>query len=420
MTVAGDGTWDYDDFVGDGGLATEAQVGKPVGIALDSSGHLYIADNYNNRIRKVDSETGIITTVVGDGARGFSNDGVLAAEAQLSSLREVAFDPSGNLYFGEGYRVRRVDGATGIITTVAGNGEGGYSGDGGFATAAKLGYPSSIAFDSSSRLHIADGANHRIRRVNDNGIIVTVAGNGEAGFSGDGGLATKAQLDDPAGVAFDSSGNLYISDTGNHRIRRVDNETGIITTIAGNGEKDYSGDGGLATDAAFFWPAKITITPFGHLYIADVGNLRIRRIDGVTGIVTTVAGNGERGYSGDSLLATEASFSSPRAVTLDSFGRLYIADMYNHRIRMVELDPALSIFTHQHQFFAEMRYDSESASLLLRSTKRGQLIVTDLLGNLLLTKAIDAGESRFDLAHLPRGRYFAQCGGAVEVITKGR
>jgi len=421
-TVAGSGER---GFSGDGGLATEAKFDFPNGVVFDRSGHLFIADVNNHRVRRVDAVTGIITTVAGSGRQGFSGDGGLASEAQLSYPNGVVFDRSGHLYISdsENHRVRRVDAATGIITTIAGNGKAGFGGDGGLATEAKLNYPAGLAFNSAGHLYIADLSGNCIRKIDGNGIITTVAGTGEAGFGGDGGLATEAMLWSPHGIAFDPSDHLYFTDDMNNRLRRVDAATGIITTVAGNGEENYlgfNGDDILATEARLCYPVGVVTDSLGNLFFADYGNFRVRRVDALTGIITTIAGNGEVGFSGDGGLATEAAVGFPAGVVFSPSGHLYFGDNFNHKVRKVEFETGSSIFTHQHQLFAEMRYDSESASLLLRSTKGGQLIVTDLLGNLLLTKAIEAGESRFDLSHLPRGRYFAQCGGAVEVITKGR
>ena len=218
-------------------------------MAVDASGNLYIADTGNNRIRKV-SATGIITTVAGNGSAGYSGDGGPATSAQLDGPEGVAVDGSGNLYIADtcNNRIRKVS-ATGIITTVAGNGSAGYSGDGGPATSAQLSLPAGVAVDGSGNLYIADSGNNRIRKVSATGIITTVAGNGSPGYSGDGGPATSAQLNQPAGVAVDASGNLYIADSSNNRIRKV-SATGIITTVAGNGFDGYSGDGGPATSAA--------------------------------------------------------------------------------------------------------------------------------------------------------------------------
>ena len=330
-TIAGTGEI---GFSGDGGPATAARLDYPYGVALDGAGNLYIADRrwlYNNRIRKVDS-TGTITTVAGTGEFGFSGDGGPATEAQLNRPSGVALDGAGNVYISDDYsqRIRRVD-STGTITTIAGTGEIGFSGDGGPATAARLDNPHDVAVDGAGNLYIADTYNYRIRKVDSTGTITTIAGTGERGFSGDGGPAVEAQLSLPYGVAVDGAGNLYIADIWNHRIRKVDS-TGAITTVAGTGELSFSGDGGPATEAQLYYPLGVAVDGAGNLYIADTYNERIRRVDS-TGTITTIAGTGERGFSGDGGPATAARLAFPRGVALDGAGNLYIADRLNHRIR---------------------------------------------------------------------------------------
>ena len=227
--------------------------------------------------------------------------------------------------------------AAGTITTVAGNGTAGFSGDGGLATNAGLAYPSSVAVDTAGNFFIADLLNQRVRRVDAaTGIITTVAGNGSFGFSGDGGLAIDASLNDPIGVAVDSAGNLFITDQNNQRIRRLDAATGTMSTVAGNGTFVFSGDGGLATDASLSRLTAAALDSAGNLFIADQSNQRVRRVDAATGIMTTVAGDGTFGYAGDGGLATDACLKNPAGVAVDSAGNLFIADQSNHRIRHVE------------------------------------------------------------------------------------
>jgi len=329
-TVAGSGTRGYG---GDGGPATEADLERPLDVTLDASGNIYIADTHSHHIRKV-YPNGIITTVAGTGEAGYTGDGGLAIDAEISYPRSLALDTSGNLYFTSGNRVVRKVDTNGIITTIAGNGNYGGGGDGGPATAATFRALRGVAVDSSGNLYIADKSSHRIRKVDTNGIITTVAGNGYLGFEGDGGPATEARLHDPEGVAVDSSGNLYIADTGSERIRRVDT-SGIISTVAGNGLGGYSGDGGPATEARIFVVTDLTMDVSGNLYLADgYYNHRIRKVD-TNGIITTVAGNGSAGFSGDGGPATEAQLNQPWAVAVDAAGDLYIADRENNRIRKV-------------------------------------------------------------------------------------
>jgi uncharacterized protein (TIGR03437 family) len=329
-TVAGSAPGFY---YGDGGQAASAQLNGPSGVAVDAAGNLYMADCHNNRIRKVATD-GIITTIAGNGSPGYSGDGGPAASAQLNGPSGVAVDAAGNLYIADFYgnRVRKVA-MNGIITTVAGDGSNGYSGDGGPAAGAQVYYPSGVAVDAAGNLYIADFGYNRIRKVATNGIITTVAGGGPQGDSGDGGPATSAQLSNPAGVAVDAAGNLYIAVSGSHRIRKVA-ANGAITTVAGNGSYGYSGDGGRATGAQLGAPWGVAVDAAGNLYIADSNNGVIRKV-AANGIITTVAGNGSNGYSGDGGPAASAQLYSPSGVAVDAAGNLYIADYRNSRIRKV-------------------------------------------------------------------------------------
>jgi sugar lactone lactonase YvrE len=329
-------------FSGDGGPATSAAFFYPTDVAVDSSGSVYIADSRNNRIRKVVAGSGIILTVAG----GYIGDGGLAADATLLGLQGIVADAVGNLYMADGTdnRIRRVDAAAGTISTVAGNGKKGFSGDGDAATVAALNLPEGVAVDAAGNLYIADSNNERIRKVSAaTGVISTVAGNGAIGFSGDGGPATAATFYDPSGVTVDSSGNLYIADIGNNRIRKVAAGTGIISTVAGIGTQAFAGDGGAATAAALDSPAAVAIDGSGNLYVADLQNSRIRKIAAGSGIISTVAGNGTSGFSGDGGAATAAAiefhftfFSGTGSeVAVDASGNLYMVDSYSARIRKV-------------------------------------------------------------------------------------
>ncbi len=327
-TVAGDGT---EGFGGDGGAATAAQLGDPEGVALDAAGNLYIADHVNHVIRKVDA-AGVISTVAGSGTRGFGGDGGAATAARLYDPHGVALDAAGNLYIADtdNHRIRKVD-AAGVISTVAGDGTEGFGGDGGAATAAQLFYPHGVALDAAGNLYIADGGNHVIRKVDAAGVISTVAGSGTRGFGGDGGAATAARLFYPHRVALDAAGNLYIADTVNNRIRKVD-AAGVISTVAGSGTRGFGGDGGAATAAQLYYPHGVALDAAGNLYIADGGNHVIRKVD-AAGVISTVAGSGTRGFGGDGGAATAAQLRYPEGVALDAAGNLYIADSGNNRIR---------------------------------------------------------------------------------------
>lgn len=278
----------------------------------------------------------IITTVAGNGTPDFCGDGGPATDACLYYPRGVAVDGKGNLFIADtgNARVRRVDLAAGIITTVVGNGTPYFCGDGGPATSACLD-PRGVALDVDGNLFIADGFNDRIRRVDAaSGTITTVAG-GADGFCGDGGPATSACLRAPYAVAVDTGGNLFIVDTYNRRIRRVDGATGVITTVAGNGEIHFCGDGGPATSACLYTPEGVAVDVKGNLFIGDTLNWRVRGVDAATQIITTLAG-GTWGFCGDGGPATEACMRGPRGVAVDVSGNLFIADTFNSRVRLVQ------------------------------------------------------------------------------------
>ena len=329
-TVAGDGTSGY---FGDSGTATAAEMSYPSGVAVDASGNLFIADAGNNVIRKVGTNRSIMT-VAGNGTNGFSGDGGSTTAAELSNPQGVAVDTAGNLFIADSgnQRIRKV-GINGTITTVAGNGTNGYSGDSSAATNAELLSPYGVAVDASGNLFIADSGNSVIRKVGTNGVITTVAGNGGYGYSGDGGAATNATLSGSVGVAVDASGNLYIADNGNNVIRKVDSN-GNITTVAGDGLSGYAGDGGLATSARLASPSGVAVDASGDLFIADFYNSVIRKVND-SGAITTVAGTGSYGYLGDGGAATSAALSYPVGVALDASGDLFIADSGNNAIREV-------------------------------------------------------------------------------------
>ena len=330
-TVAGNGTQGYS---GDGGQATSAELNGPIGVTFDAVGNMYIADYNNHCIRKV-NVSGIISTVAGIGTSGYNGDGGQATSAKLYNPISVTFDASGNMYIADeiNYRVRKVDGS-GIITTVVGFGASGYTGDGGQATLAGLNYPTGVAFDPIGNLYLTDYWNRSVRMVNASGIISKAAGTGALGSSGDGGPATSATFNTPTAITFDAVGNLYIADNQANCVRKV-NTSGIITTIAGNGTAGFSGDGGAATSAKLNLPEGVAVDGSGNVYIADANNNRIRRVS-TTGIITTIIGNGAAGFSGDGGLATLAELNYPASLAFDASGNLYIADASNSRIRMVQ------------------------------------------------------------------------------------
>jgi sugar lactone lactonase YvrE len=335
-TVAGNGT---EGSSGNGGPAIDAELNAPHGLAVDTAGNVYFADTDNDVIRVVNGQSGVIRIVAGtNSAAGYAGDGGQAVNAELHAPTSVAVDNAGNLFIADTGNnvIREVNYATGVITTVAGNGTQGYGGDGAQATAARLDAPTSVAVDAAGNLYIADSGNSRVRMVNHaTGVITTVAGTGTAGYSGDGAQATAAQLANPAGVALDGSGNLFIADSAEQRIRAVNLATGVITTVAGNGTQGYSGDGALATAAELSNPYGVAVDSSGNLYIADRNNSRLREVDAHSGLIITVAGSGTQGYSGDGGPATAAELFNPSAVAVDSLGDVYLSDTGNNRIRQL-------------------------------------------------------------------------------------
>ncbi len=334
-TVAGNRIY---GFGGDSGPATSASIYNPSGVAVDSAGNIYIADEGNNRIRKVNASTEVITTVAGNGSATFRGDNSPATSASLYNPSGVAVDSAGNIYIADegNNRIRKVNASTEVITTVAGNGSATFSGDGGPATSASLNYPTGVAVDSTGNIYIADSNNNRVREVNaSTGVIKTVAGNGSATFSGDSGPATSASLNYPTGVAVDSTGNIYIADSNNNRVREVNASTGAITTVAGNGTATYGGDNGVATLASLNYPISVSVDAARNIYIADTYNDSVRKVNASTGMIATVAGNGTYGFSGDNSSATSASLNYPSGVSADATGNIYIADFYSNRIRKV-------------------------------------------------------------------------------------
>lgn len=327
-TVAGNGTAGYS---GDNAPADLAKLDHPFSIAIDQQGNYYIADRGNNRIRKVSS--GIISSIAGIGSPGFSGDNGPATAASLSDPTGVAIDNSGNVYIADrgNNRIRKIDNS-GTITTIAGNGNAGFSGDNGQAAQAELNQPRGVAVDGNGNIYIADQTNQRVRKIA-SGTITTIAGMGTQGFGGDNGPAVMALLNNPAGICVDQVGNIYIGDVDNERVRKIDN-SGNISTIAGNGSIGFSGDNGPATQASLNEPLNLAVDNNGNIFIADGYNERVRRID-AGGTITTLAGTGTAGYTGDGGPASMALLNHPYCVALGPSNDLLIADYNNSVIRRV-------------------------------------------------------------------------------------
>jgi hypothetical protein len=422
-TVAGDSLTGYS---GDGGQATSAELQLPVGVAVDKSNNLYIADYYNHVIRKVDHNTGIISTVAGTGNSGYSGDNGPAIAADLYSPYAVAVDTAGNLYIADmdENRLRKVNYLTGIITTIAGTGVGGYSGDGGLAISAELNQPDFITLDALGNIYFSQGLENVVRKINSsNGIITTVAGNGNAGYSGDGGLAINAELNAPFDIILDSALNLFIADYKNNCIRRV-SSNGIISTFAGTGNTTFSGDGGPATNANLNGPWGLGIDKTGNIYIADVFNQRIRKVDINSGIINTITGNclsncipyGD--FSGDGGLATLAELNVPTDVCFDVLGNLYIADSHNWRVRKVSNTSTTNILQTNISQIAISPNPSNGNFILQNSNELGLISVYNTLGELIYQKTVKENNAQIDISNQSNGTYLLRIGNNFTKIIK--
>ena len=389
-TIAGNGT---PGSSGDNGPATAARLNFPAGVAVDGGGNIYIADRDNHKIRKVTAGSGLITVVAGNGSAAFAGDNGLATAASINAPTGIAVDAIGNIYFADtgNHRIRRVAVGTGLITTVTGNGAATFGGDNGPATAASINGPTGIALDSGGNLYIADTFNYRLRKVTiANGTISTIAGNGIPGFAGDSGSATGANLCGPSGVAVDANGNIYISDTGNQRIRKV--IAGVISTIAGNGTigftgsgcafGGFSGDGGAATSAGLDTPQGIAVDTNFNLYIADNHNNRIRKVTASNGFISTLAGSGSLTFGGDGGLATNAILNGPQGDALDASGNLYVADTGNNRIRKVDAATGIISTVAGGGTLVPAQADGGPALLAALSGPTG--VAVDAIGNLYI------------------------------------
>lgn len=402
-TIAGDSTA---GFSGDGGPAVSAELYNPMGMAVDTIGNVYIADYNNNRVRKINL-LGTIITIAGGGpaSTGYSGDGGPADSATMVLPWGIALDKKGDLYIvdsGNG-SVRKVDSA-GIISTVIGYGQYGFSGDGGPATSAQLYQPYGVFVDDTGNIFVTDTWNFRVRKVNAQGIITTIAGDGIAGYTGDGGPAISARLNIPAGIVGDHNGNLYIADLSNYCVRKID-PSGIITTVVGTGISGYSGDGGLASQAQIRGPNNLAFDKKGNLYISEHG-YRIRMVD-TAGIISTVVGNGIQGFSGDGGFATQAEIDRPSGIAFDRTGNMYFADIMNNRVRKVTMttdtrlvykDKSVLVYPNPFTSVLKLQLPDQMNSIVVRNT----------LGEIVFTVQTRLKQLEVDLSGQPSGVYFVQ------------
>ncbi len=406
-TVAGTG---FAGAGGDNSAATSAELNTPSNVLFDKHGNMLIADASSHKIRKI-STAGVITTFAGTGVAGSTGDGGPATLGKLNAPIGIALDTNGNLFIAEysGHVVRKVD-TMGIITKVAGTGSVGYSGDGGPATDAKLYAPYGVVVDKTGRIYFSDPGNQDVRSVDASGIISTIAGTGSGGYNGDGIPATDAELKNPAGIALSESGELFIADWMNRRIRKI-NSSGIISTVAGNGATGNDGDGAQATLAKLNAPNGVSIDGDGNIYISDNYANVVRKVN-ASGIISTVAGNGTLGYSGDGGAATAAQLNTPNSA-VDQGGNIYIADTHNHRIRKVTYVSAVNNIwsgATQVNIFPDPAKDeiAIAASVIINSVE-----VIDMLGRSAITVAPTYKKKvTINIPYLLPGQYMIKVNGA--------
>ncbi len=413
-TIAGNGIIGN---TGDGDLAVNAEISYPIGGVFDKIGNYYFAtSSTGNTIRKI-SSLGIITTVAGTGLAGYSGDGGLATNAMLSRPQSVAIDTLGNLYIADAgnNRIRKVNITDGVITTIAGSGIAGYGGDGGPAISAKILSPLDICFDKFGNLYIADDANARVRKVNSSGIISTFAGTGAIINSQGGGMADTTPIVGVTGLCSDLAGNVYIANS-HSRVYRV-SLSGFITTIVGTGISGFSGDGGLASDANTI-PFKLAKDRYGNLFIAEYDIDRLRMVNS-SGIITTIAGNGVAGFSGDGHLASSSLLNHPSGLALDTCDNLYIADGRNHRIRKIEFNPTCAPI-----YVQDIEIPSTDICIYPNPVKNdltvkslhnlNYIYIFDIFGRELFSKLYKNSEKEvIKLEFLPPGIYFIKVNNVI-------
>jgi len=418
-TFAGTGVAGYS---GDGGPAAAAAFNGCSAMAVDGVGNIFIADQGNNVVRKI-SVSGVISTFAGTGEAGYGGNGGAATAAKLNNPMGLAADADGNIYIADnGNNVVRVVNTAGIIKNFAGTGASGYSGDGDTAHYGTLRLPQALAISATGDLFIAEGGNHIIRKVAaGTRIMSTVAGTGAAGNMGDGGSALAARLNTPSGVAVSASGDIYIADVLNNKVRKVDGSTGVITTFAGTGMSGNSGDNGPAASATFSFPSSVSLDMSGNVYITDRGNHNLRMVE-PSGIVRHIAGQSVNGYSGDGDLAANARLSSPRSVYVDGWNRVYIMDYNNNVVRRLQATASVSQFHSGAVAGIYPSFTSGYVSLDLSQLSGSVAIrIVDVAGKVAYTGAGKGGSIMpLELGHLADGTYFVTLVSAAGVMHTGK
>ncbi|MCW3121098.1 MAG: hypothetical protein JWQ38_590 [Flavipsychrobacter sp.] len=406
-TYAGGGS----SGLGDGGPATAGAIGYTAGIAVAPNGDIFIADGNNHRVRKITKSSGIITTICGTGTAGFSGDNGPASVATLNFPTWIAVDNKGNVYITDGYnnRIRKI-GKDGIIRTVAGNGIAAYNGDNIPAISASLNGAQGICVDVHDNLFIVDGANPRIRKVDPSGIITTYGGTGIAGPGTDNGPATASQLRNIFGICVDNIGNIYVAETNeDSKIRKINGTTGIITTFAGTGVWGFSGDGNEATTAQLKSPFSVGADNLGNIYIADNGNNRIRKVD-ASGKINTIVGTGTAGFGGDGGSALSAIINRPENVVVDLCGNIFISDFGNKRVRKVTYDPVCDPIVG-----VDILYFEQTLSIYPNPTteelhidnlqNKASYSIQNILGQTIQQGTLRQGSNTIALQHIAGGIY---------------
>lgn len=421
-TIAGNGVTGYTDA---GGNPKQAEFNHPWGLAFDRQGDLYIADHVNAAIRKINT-AGVISTFAGTTVYGYCGDDSAACEAKMERPGGVVANGVGDVFVADGdnNRVRQI--TNGVITTLAGTGAAGYTGDGSNARHATMRNPKGIAVDAFGNMYIADSGNNVIRKIDISGIISTFAGTGERGYTGDGGPASAATFSGPIGVTVDASGNIWVADALNNAVRKIDGYSHIITTFAGMGIGGYNGDGNPATATMLSRPNSIAVDKAGNVYISDEGNNIVRMVNR-QGYVTTVAGNGTAGYSGDGGIATQAELYRPMGLAIDSNGNLYVGDFINNVVRMVTIPPARTAV-------AKVSSINEAALTIYPDPADGyvnvaaaavthdnmEVYVCNMLGQVVNHCVLTDGKAEIDVSLLPRGCYIVNCLSNGERIASER